>query len=74
MLRKALNIYPNFSSLTSIRGKSIYAKPKRFYKQVAVVDETDENGNTKYSVLLDKFKLKTQAGHVLKVSKLSIPD
>lgn len=53
----------------STRSNSVFAKPKRFYKEVSVADEKDERtGKSLYNVLLDQRRLRTQGGKVLKVS------
>lgn len=51
------------------RSNSVFAKPKRFYKNVTV-EEDSEAGLEKplYKVMLDKRRLRTQGGKVLKVS------
>uniref|UniRef100_A0A914C8N7 ATP synthase mitochondrial F1 complex assembly factor 2 n=1 Tax=Acrobeloides nanus TaxID=290746 RepID=A0A914C8N7_9BILA len=54
-------------NFVSIRSHSVYTKPKRFYKEVSVADEKDENGKLLYNVMLDKYKLKTQGGKFLKL-------
>lgn len=60
-------LFPRGGSFATYRWNSVYTLPKRFYKDVSVADE-DVNGETLYSVLLDKHQLKTLAGKVLKVS------
>ncbi|CAL2038601.1 hypothetical protein CAEBREN_29877 [Caenorhabditis brenneri] len=47
---------------------SALTKPKKFYKEVSVINETDEKtGNQIHKVLLDHRVLKTQGGQVLKL-------
>ncbi|CAB55134.2 ATP synthase mitochondrial F1 complex assembly factor 2 [Caenorhabditis elegans] len=47
---------------------SALTKPKKFYKEVSVINETDEStGNQIHKVLLDHRVLKTQGGQVLKL-------
>uniref|UniRef100_A0AC34QA15 ATP synthase mitochondrial F1 complex assembly factor 2 n=1 Tax=Panagrolaimus sp. JU765 TaxID=591449 RepID=A0AC34QA15_9BILA len=67
LVKKLFEIPISRIILSSSRCNSIFAKPRRFYKQVTVEDEINENGGRNYMVLLDKHKLKTQAGKVLKV-------
>ncbi|CAI5448424.1 unnamed protein product [Caenorhabditis angaria] len=46
---------------------SALSKPKRFYKEVSIVNESDEKGNQIHKILLDHRTLKTQGGKILKL-------
>ncbi|CAI2351978.1 unnamed protein product [Caenorhabditis sp. 36 PRJEB53466] len=46
---------------------SALTKRQKFYKEVSVVNETDERGEQFHKILLDHRTLKTQGGQILKV-------
>lgn len=47
---------------------SALSKPRKFYKEVSVINEVDkESGNQAYRILLDHRVLKTQGGQVLQL-------